>query len=590
MTQATTTSPSSDIIDVAIIGGGVSGAYTAYRLMKADPNESPVLQEILKRSGKEKLDVRLIEMNDRIGGRLWSIHLPGLPNHPADMGGMYFSNFQRNVHGLCTKELKLETKPNDVYSNIYLQHFRQHHFWTEDYEPPVDPTDSRDDYYPSVVPFFLREEEKGKNPLTLLAEILELVPGLKDKASGIEQALKDDKIDQALTLLNDIIALLRESEFTHTDLNTTEPLYNYGFWNVLVTRLSNEAYNMIKKSSTLHSLYSNWNLYDALLLLASEFYVGPSYHGLTTGYDTLPKTLVKKFEKLGGVVNMKTQLFDLQSAEYNGEALIKLTIGEPTNKSKSDLYARYVVLALPQRALKLLDCESIIFADDDFRNHLIDTVTAYPASKLILAYDQPWWEQISQPARPGKPAEPITTGYSVTDLPLKACYYIGTESTGQSLLVASLADGSNERFWSGLQVNRSAAHQEDDLLTKLNHKTLTPTPKMVREAQRQLKEMHTIDEKHAIDIPDPVAGLFLDWEDDPFGGGWHYWNFGVPSWKVAPRIRHPNPKVNIFLCGEAYSSHQGWVEGALNTAEMVLSEHFALPRPDWVPDNYDFGP
>jgi lysine 2-monooxygenase len=57
-----------------------------------------------------------------------------------------------------------------------------------------------------------------------------------------------------------------------------------------------------------------------------------------------------------------------------------------------------------------------------------------------------------------------------------------------------------------------------------------------------------------------------------------------------PRIRHPLPDANLYICGEAWSTNQGWVEGALNTAEHVLEDHFGLPRPGWLPDAYYIGP
>jgi hypothetical protein len=65
---------------------------------------------------------------------------------------------------------------------------------------------------------------------------------------------------------------------------------------------------------------------------------------------------------------------------------------------------------------------------------------------------------------------------------------------------------------------------------------------------------------------------------------------GAKSWEVMPRIRRPIEDLNVFVCGEAYSSAQGWVEGAVNTAEMVVETYFDLPRPGWVLPEYDFGP
>lgn len=38
----------------------------------------------------------------------------------------------------------------------------------------------------------------------------------------------------------------------------------------------------------------------------------------------------------------------------------------------------------------------------------------------------------------------------------------------------------------------------------------------------------------------------------------------------------------IYVVGEAFSSDQGWIEGALRTAESVLLTHFELTEPDWI--------
>ena len=56
------------------------------------------------------------------------------------------------------------------------------------------------------------------------------------------------------------------------------------------------------------------------------------------------------------------------------------------------------------------------------------------------------------------------------------------------------------------------------------------------------------------------------------------------------RLRQPVPGANVHLCGEAYSASQGWVEGAINTAERVLDTQFGMKRPSWVSPSYSFGP
>jgi monoamine oxidase len=93
-----------------------------------------------------------------------------------------------------------------------------------------------------------------------------------------------------------------------------------------------------------------------------------------------------------------------------------------------------------------------------------------------------------------------------------------------------------------------------------------PQP-MVDEVGRQLATMHGLSY-----TPEVVSAAFRDWGDDPFGGGWNSWNIGVKSWEVKEKITHPIAKVPLFICGEAYSDAQGWVEGAIDTADEMLKK------------------
>lgn len=57
----------------------------------------------------------------------------------------------------------------------------------------------------------------------------------------------------------------------------------------------------------------------------------------------------------------------------------------------------------------------------------------------------------------------------------------------------------------------------------------------------------------------------------------HYWLIGAHHWKtncdsnkVSKQIL--NPLINLYICGEAFSQKQAWVEGALETSEMVVDK------------------
>ena len=63
---------SDEILDVAVVGGGVSGVYSAWRL--------------LTEGGKRQVTV--FEGDEHIGGRLLSVTPPHIPYMTAELGGM----------------------------------------------------------------------------------------------------------------------------------------------------------------------------------------------------------------------------------------------------------------------------------------------------------------------------------------------------------------------------------------------------------------------------------------------------------------------------------------------------------------------
>jgi lysine 2-monooxygenase len=156
-------------------------------------------------------------------------------------------------------------------------------------------------------------------------------------------------------------------------------------------------------------------------------------------------------------------------------------------------------------------------------------------------------------------------------------------------MMVSYNDLQSVPFWKGFE--RDAPFQ--GYRARFVERRASPVPPsafdatqgMVNMAQLLVREIHG-----QKTLPLPYSALYHDWTEDPYGGGWHKWKPGVRFDRVMKTMRRPVPSEAIHICGEAYSNYQGWVEGALQTAELMLEEHFNLPRPSWIPPDYDLGP
>ena len=73
----------------------------------------------------------------------------------------------------------------------------------------------------------------------------------------------------------------------------------------------------------------------------------------------------------------------------------------------------------------------------------------------------------------------------------------------------------------------------------------------------------------------PLFATISMWgADERLGEGDHQWAVGADD--IAIRDRLSNASDDFFICGEAVSDYQAWVEGALRSADRVLQEGFKL--------------
>lgn len=520
-------------IDIAIIGGGVSGVYSAWRLQQEDP----------------KRKIAVFEGGNHIGGRLLSVTPPDIPNMVAELGGMRIlpatqPRISRLIDVLNSElppaqRIELYDFPVDQPQN--LAYLRGTYLRLADFSNT-----------PSKVPYHLSFIERGGGPGNIVLNAIEqIVPGITNAKLGESQRRK----------------MAQKATFGGV------PLYEQGFWNVLLRVISGEAYQLGVDAGGYNSTLTNWNAADAIPWYLSDFGINPVYKGFKRGFQEVPKSLAKLFGPANIHLKAKVDGFEWVDGAF------ALKTGRRTVRARS------LILAMPRRALDLLAPTSPLLREI---GGLIASVTPRPLFKVFTTYANPWWMAAGYTDATGT-FVPVKAGRTVTDLPVRQTYYWpkddGTPATdGPAMLMASYDDGTNIGFWDGLRPQRRQAWQEGHEVADLDDAFAGDCPKdpksdwcqykaprrMVAEVARQLAVIHGLDY-----TPQVNNAAFRDWGDDPFGGGWNSWNIGVKSWEVKKQIVKPIAKLPLYICGEAYSDAQGWVEGALQTADMVL-EKFGL--------------
>jgi len=534
-------------LDIAVVGGGVSGAYSAWRLQQ-------------ERGTKES--IALFEYSDRIGGRLYSVSLPGLPHVRADVGGMRYIPSQHIVVSNLVDHLKLPKKdfpmgsPSPVGSNCNLFYLRGRHLRLHELSDP------------DKVPYNLAWSERGLGPTNLQVQVMNNIYPNFGNLSLCEQ--------------------MRVKVFG-------QHIWKHGFWDLLYRTLSNEAYQFMKDAGGYEANVANASAVTQLP--ATEYSDETKFLTLRDGYDQLPITMAREFNEqfegivpLGQRVHMNHRLAEIVigSGEYPYTLVFEPTLTADGSTSSQNgkvikIDAKKIILAMPRRALELIKSS---FFDDPWLRANIPSVLIQSAFKLFLAYERPWWRALG-----------LVAGRSVTDLPVRQVYYFGTEGEQErgepwlnSLLMASYNDIGTVPFWKGLEDGEPYKGYrpsciEPDAKEMMLKTEFPATVDMVTLANKQVAEVHALTE-----IPMPYSTVYHSWNEDPYGGGWHEWKANFRLDEIMCRMRKPVANQNIFIVGEAYSYGQGWVEGALDTAESTLQEFFGLSAPSWLDPKYPLLP
>lgn len=605
---------SNENVDIAVIGAGISGLYAAYRIASS-----------FEGIDRKRPSLAVYDATERVGGRLLSLDIPGAP-FTADAGAMRFISNQVFVASLV-KELHLKAEPFLFADRGFL--LRGKALSMDDVlsnrAPESTPCSACGRVDQPKVPYGLEGSESGILPASMIVRAIGSALSHTVIESGAE--VDTDFVGTAVATVQNKLERLRELDMDalQVRLATITPrewmmirkygnyrnrlLWRVGFWDVLLQELSTEAYAFAHDGMGYESIMSNWNAAEAIPWFLSDFFTpADEYLRIHDGMESLPERLRDRLLP-HAAVHLYSTLLRIRAAT-SGEDLLTLDFVD-SSPGKTPRHftqrAKQVILAIPQGAIRGVDYSGFPEHERSAFAALVERVTGHQLFKLFLAYDNAWWvdTRIWNCGNAGSPL-PVDAGSSgrvFTDLLLRQVYYYGPDkqsddnrsagpqSQRAAMLMASYSDSHYVEFWRALGADRGpnagwwgASHLVLTEKEKLRLRTYGASEAIVKCAHQQLRHLHGLKEDDPTIPQVPKAALYKDWSDPPFYAGWHTWRVGIPAWQTRREIEKPFRNAEVYVCGESYSSEQGWCEGALRSTERVL-HRLGLPSPQWISED-----
>ena len=630
-------------VDVAIVGGGVAGCYVAYRLLHGQFEDGSPLAELAAANGG-KLSVGLFEYAGRVGGRLLSaeIPLPGDPAHGigsnpddttarryAEFGGFRFQPQMHIVRDLA-KQLELEHEPFPVdeppQNPVYL---RRRRFLNADLAQAAKA---------GTLPYNLKQDERdtlaaggGFDAFVANRAFAHTLPDGPTAQYGPAPTGYSYLRDRYQTAFRQqdwsAVKIFRDEWEAAKQVAEVDGrrIPDWSWWGLMTRFLSSEAIAYSEDSGGYNSLWSPGNVpanLDEDFYFATQVDAYPEIYGpdgtletqieasctktawkhVVTGYSDIPNRLYHRFLKKGGQSFLQHQLLSFHRDGTGGYVLRffqresgTLTTAEAQRRCHEDpascrtYGAKYVILALPKRSLEMLDQRNFWLTDPTVQQ-LLNSVLNVPAMRFFIAYERPWWTEAESSVENGVDIPPPSCGRSTTDLRVRQFYYWHSASDGgPSFVLGSYTNGQANFYWRDLQNGpgpydplpgaAAPVGPRDDAAQGKGPRAATDD--MVRFAHHDLVEV-VGPLRDGKEPPAPYYGHFQDWDKDPWGAGWHAFTAGHDSDNIIPRVLQPLPEHHVYVCGECYSNVQGWVQGALNTSEVLLQKKLGLAYPSWL--------
>ncbi|MFC3416126.1 flavin monoamine oxidase family protein [Algoriphagus hitonicola] len=528
--------------DVLIVGGGMSGLFAAWRLLKNKPG----------------IQVTVVEKMGQVGGRLETTFVDIVDNQGKtqtvhdEEGGMRFvprGSGMEHLWGLIDA-LNAENEKNpeaQLHTVDFVMGDDNNRYYVRGKSfTQADVKEGNNAIWSTL--FNLASAEQGKNPSDILENVMEDIL----KQNNIELPNSPAKW-----------AHFRNKCIYKDFEGNPIPINQWGFWSILRGYgLTEECIEMLSHVVGFMGPFQDFiNAGEGLQILFD--FPDPKtaqFQTLEKGFQSLPNALAASIKKAGGTIILN-------------EAITSLTKTETgfTLQGNQTYTAQKVILAIPKKPMKALTKTSPILSSNPEFMAAVNSVQNMELTKVGLYFKERWWHQ--------NPAINLTNGPNFTDLPLGSVYSFSQypadpnadKNYNGPAALTQYTDYIRGNFWKEMQ-NVGAMYQTAEFPT--NPQGTAPCSKaLVNEIMRQIKLVFGLDEN--ADIPMPVLCTYRIWGQEPYDYGYHQYKLNVDDLaEVYPKITFPAE--NLYACNESWSPEQGWVEGALIMSDYVMVKGFGI--------------
>lgn len=406
-------------------------------------------------------------------------------------------------------------------------------------------------------------------------------------------------------------------------------LYDTCLFKILQQELSPEAVVLSEDALGYNTIFAAANAAEHISWFLNDFHV-PTYHSIKNGMSRLTYKLEKRIDetsvkkdwkylnhKLITVKKDEARNLYILKFHHKGEIVICETEKVIFSVSKGALErVNFTTEFNLNKGLKELSKNNML-------SEAVECVTSYPLLKAFMFFEKNWyWDNLNDITK-GVLKErnkkwnfmnfikdEFVSTRIISDLPIRQIFFYGAsekgiwrrthninedQKNGIKGMIMAYGDSKKAELWASLAglKDKDSCHI-NNAFQKLYSEGLEETREL-HGASKSFVDMLTrnlelVFKDSVLEYPkgeaQPAAVFIQDWNKGPFYGGWHAWCASCKPWNVREAIQKPFENENIFICGEAFSADQGWIEGAFRTSEALLKNHFNLSAPKWYSEEF----